>query len=70
MNECMQCWEAILPGTVRHPAITVDLLGILHHYQSRYAGAMYSGCGGGYLYVVSDDPVPGSLRVQVRIGKN
>ncbi len=70
MNECMQCWEAILPCTVRHPAITVDLLAILHHYQSRYAGAMYSGCGGGYLYVVSDDQVPGSLHVQVRIDTN
>ena len=29
MNECMQCWEAILPNTVRHPTITVDLMGIL-----------------------------------------
>ena len=66
MNECMRCWEAILPGTVRHPAITVDLVGILSHYQSRYAGAMYSGCGGGYLYVVSEESVPGSFKVQVR----
>ncbi|MFZ0964472.1 MAG: hypothetical protein WAO35_26715 [Terriglobia bacterium] len=67
MNECMCCWEAILPGTVRHPAIRVDLAGILNCYQSRYAGAMYSGCGGGYLYVVSEEPVPGSLPVQVRL---
>lgn len=66
MNECMRCWEAILPCTVKHPAIRVDLLAILNHYQSRYYGAMYSGCGGGYLYVVSEAPVPGSLRVQVR----
>jgi hypothetical protein len=66
MNECMRCWEAILPGTVRHPAISVDLLGILNCYQSQYAGAMYSGCGGGYLYVVSEEPVPGALHVQVR----
>lgn len=66
MNECMRCWEAILPGTVRHPAISVDLLALLNHYQSWYAGAMYSGCGGGYLYVVSEKPVPGSLHVQVR----
>jgi hypothetical protein len=66
MNECMQCWQAILPCTVRHPAITVDLVGILECYQSQYAGAMYSGCGGGYLYVVSEEPVPGSIRVQVR----
>jgi len=66
MNECMKCWETILPHTVNHPAIKVDLRPILDTYQRRYAGAMYSGCGGGYLYVVSDEPVPGSIRVNVR----
>ena len=66
MNECMACWEAILPHTVRHPSIKIDLQAILRHYQDRYAGAMYSGCGGGYLLVVSDRPVPGSMRVNVR----
>jgi hypothetical protein len=68
MNECMLCWEAILPHTVRHPTVTVDLLAILGYYQSRCAGAMYSGCGGGYIYVVSEEPVPGAFRVQVRTG--
>jgi hypothetical protein len=67
MNECIKCWEAILPHTVRHPTIKVDLLALLGYYQSRYAGAMYSGCGGGYLYVVSEEPVPGALRIKVRI---
>jgi hypothetical protein len=67
MNECMRCWEALLPQTVRHPALTVDLLAILGYYQSRYAGAMYSGCGGGYLYVVSKEPVPGAFHAQVRV---
>jgi hypothetical protein len=66
MNECMRCWETLLPHTVRHPALTVDLRAILDYYQARYAGAMYSGCGGGYLYVVADEPVPGGLRVKVR----
>ena len=66
MNECMRCWEAILPHTVRHSTLEVDLVGLLHHYQSRYPGAMYSGCGGGYLYVVSEEPVPGGFTVQVR----
>jgi hypothetical protein len=66
MNECMQCWEAILPHTVRHPAITIDLKALLGWYQSRYAGAMYSGCGGGYLLVVSEEPVPGAFKVKVR----
>jgi hypothetical protein len=66
MNHCMRCWEAILPQTVKHPSIQIDLKGILSWFQSRYSGAMYSGCGGGYLIVVSEEPVPGSLRVKVR----
>jgi hypothetical protein len=45
----------------------MDLLALLHHYQARYPGAMYSGCGGGYLTVASSKPVPGSFRVHVRI---
>jgi hypothetical protein len=66
LNECMACWEAILPCTVRHRALTVDLRAILRFYQGRYPGAMYSGCGGGYLIVASGEPVPGSFRVKVR----
>jgi hypothetical protein len=67
MNDCMKCWEAILPHTVRHPTVNLDLLGLLAYYQSQYPGAMYSGCGGGYLYVVSERPVPGAIRVTVRM---
>jgi hypothetical protein len=67
MNFCMTCWEKILPQTVRHPLIKIDLMNILRYYQDRYAGAMYSGCGGGYLYVVSEEPVPGAFQVKVRI---
>jgi hypothetical protein len=69
MNESMKCWEALLPQTVRHPALTVDLSTLLGYYQSRYAGAMYSGCGGGYLYVVSEEPVSGSIRPTVRLAE-
>jgi hypothetical protein len=67
LNECMSCWGALLPNTVAHPLITVDLLGLLAYYQERYAGAMYSGCGGGYLYVVSEEPVPGAIKVKLRL---
>jgi len=67
MAECMGCWEALLPCVLRHPTLTVDLPGLLKHYQTRYAGAMYSGCGGGYLYVVSEESVPGAFRVKVRV---
>jgi hypothetical protein len=67
MNECMVCWEKILPHTVKHPAIRVDLRRILCAYQKDYPGAMYSGCGGGYLFVVSNQPVPGGFQVNIRV---
>ena len=67
MNECMLCWQHILPGTVRHRTIKIDLLEILSHYQERYIGAMYSGCGGGYIYVVSEKSVPDGFMVSVRV---
>lgn len=66
MNACMRCWESLLPHVVRHPTIELDLVALLAAYQSRYPGAMYSGCGGGYLYVASEEPVPGAFQVSVR----
>jgi hypothetical protein len=66
MNECMGCWEKLLPHTVRHPTIQVDLKALLRVYQSQFPGAMYSGCGGGYLLIVSPKPVPGAFQVKVR----
>jgi hypothetical protein len=67
MNECMVCWEKLLPHVVRHPLLKVDLKKLLKVYQQRYAGAMYSGCGGGYLFVVSAEQVPGAFRVKIRM---
>jgi hypothetical protein len=66
MRECMLAWEALLPRTLRHPLIAVDLVGLMEFYRIRYGGAMYSGCGGGYLFVASDEPVPGSIAFRVR----
>jgi hypothetical protein len=67
LNLNMRCWEALLPHVVRHPLLRVDLMPILKAYQRQYAGAMYSGCGGGYLIVASEKPVPGAFRVNIRI---
>ncbi|MFO1477284.1 MAG: hypothetical protein U1F98_11595 [Verrucomicrobiota bacterium] len=67
MNECMRCWEAILPRVVRHPLLKVDLASLLKAYQLNYPGAMYSGCGGGYLFVVSETPVPGAFKIKIRL---
>ncbi len=66
LNLTMKCWEKLLPQTVRHPLIKVDLVGLLKVYQQRYAGAMYSGCGGGYLIVAADEPVRGAFKVKIR----
>ena len=63
---CSLAWDALLPAIFVHPTITIDLKGLLAAYASRYPGAMYSGCGGGYIVVASEDAVPGSLRVRVR----
>jgi hypothetical protein len=70
MNECMSCWGKILPSTVRHHKLNEDLLPLLEYYRSNYPGAMYSGCGGGYLFVASRKPVPGAFHIKVRIKKN
>ena len=64
----MDCWQRMLPRTVTHETIKMDLVGLLSYYRGKYPGAMYSGCGGGYLLVVSEEAVPGSTRVKVRIG--
>ncbi len=64
----MECWKVLLPGNFIHPAIEIDLPGLLEYYQRRYPGAAYSSCGGGYLYVVSEEQVPGAFHVQIRTG--
>jgi hypothetical protein len=65
-NETMRCWEKLLPHVTAHPLIKIDLKAILRIYQREFPGAMYSGCGGGYLIVVSEKPVPGGFQVNVR----
>lgn len=66
MRECMLAWEALLPQTLRHPVVSVDLPGLLDFYRGRYGGAMYSGCGGGYLFVATQEEVPGSIGFRAR----
>jgi hypothetical protein len=69
LNLTMRCWERLMPHIVRHPALRLDLMKILTAYQAQYSGAMYSGCGGGYLIVVSEDRVPGAFQVKVRVAQ-
>jgi hypothetical protein len=67
LNETMICWEKLLPHVVRHPLIKLDLKAMLKVYQDNHPGAMFSGCGGGYLIVASKEKVPGSFQVTVRV---
>jgi hypothetical protein len=69
LNLTMRCWETLLPHVVRHPLITNDLGALVGAYQQQYAGAMLSGCGGGYLIVVSGDPVPGAMKTTIRVAQ-
>jgi len=66
LNLNMKCWETLLPHVVHHPRLRVDLRQLLKAYQEQYPGAMYSGCGGGYLLVASREKVPGSFQVTIR----
>jgi len=66
MVETMRCWETLLPENFVHSTITMDLLSLLKYYQAQYPGACYSSCGGGYIYIPSKEPVPGSHRIKVR----
>ena len=65
-NDTMEAWASMLPGTVRHRLIDADLEGILASYRDEYGGALYSGCGGGYLFVPAERAVPGSFGFHVR----
>lgn len=66
-NDCMDCWHRLLPDIFEHPTLHPDTIPLLKYYQNAYPGAAYSGCGGGYLYVVSEEPVPGGFQVKVKV---
>ena len=66
LTENMRCWGVLLPHALYHPSMPAEMPAILEYYQTRYCGAMWSGCGGGYVYVISEEPVPGGFHVTVR----
>jgi hypothetical protein len=68
MNACVRAWAALLPDTLEHPTIPIDLKRLVASYQASHPGAMPSGCGGGYLIVASDGEVAGSFRATIRTG--
>ncbi len=66
LNETSRAWRTILPHIYEHETIKDDLWGLLEGYMAEHAGAMQSGCGGGYIIIVSDEPPAGSAHITVR----
>ena len=66
-NLCSRAWQRMLPAIFEHPTIDVSVMKRMRHYQRRYAGAMPSGCGVGYIYVASSEPVEGGFQVKVNL---
>jgi cytidyltransferase-like protein len=62
MTETLIMWKNILPLTVPD-----DIFKEMEtNYFSNYPGAITSGCGGGYVIVVSEKEVEGSIKIKVR----
>lgn len=62
MTDTLISWKKILPLTVPD-----DVMAEMEtNYFSKYPGAITSGCGGGYVIVVSDNHVQGAVKIKVR----
>jgi hypothetical protein len=60
MTDTHDAWRDMLPHTT-NPQIDA----ILDSYNDKGYGRITSGCGGGYIYVATQDDLPGSFRVKV-----
>jgi hypothetical protein len=62
LSDTLISWKKILPLTVPD-----DIMKEMETvYFSKYPGAITSGCGGGYIIVISEKEVPGEVRIKVR----
>jgi cytidyltransferase-like protein len=62
MTRSFLSWKKMLPYTV--PQWVADEME--QNWFPDYPGAITSGCGGGYVIVASDHPIPGELKIKVK----
>ncbi len=60
LDETLEAWRTLLPYTVS------DELMEIRAELSQGKGSCYSGCGGGYLMVVSEEKMEGALELSIR----
>jgi cytidyltransferase-like protein len=60
LTRTLEAWQHLLPHTV-----LPETLAEVKNFK-QYPGALFSGSGGGYLMVVSETPINGSLKVKIR----
>ena len=60
LNLTTECWRHILPETI--PPFVENKL----NNHAQYPGCVPSGCGGGYLIIASEEPIPNSLKITIR----
>ncbi|QDU56369.1 adenylyltransferase/cytidyltransferase family protein [Aeoliella mucimassa] len=61
MTATHDAWRDLLPETT-NPEID----SILNSYNNQGYGRITSGCGGGYIFVATEEDLPGSFRIKVR----
>jgi cytidyltransferase-like protein len=62
LSDTLISWKKILPLTVPD-----DIMKEMEtNYFTNYPGAITSGCGGGYVIVVSEKEVPGAVKIRIR----
>lgn len=62
MTDTFMAWSEMLPLTV--PKWVMEEME--DKYINKYPGAITSGAGGGYAFVVSDKPIEGALKIKVK----
>lgn len=60
MTDTHDAWRDMLPETT-----SPEIDELLNSYKNKGYGRITSGCGGGYIYVATQDDLPGSFRVKV-----